>query len=325
MTHIISLGAGVQSSTMALMAAAGEITPMPDCAIFADTQAEPRKVYEWLDWLEKQLPFPVHRVTRGSLTEAITTLRERKDKKGFWIYSSIPTFNINPDGSNGHMHRQCTTSFKIDVLDGKARAVIGRAAMLVWRQKHKQELKLYSEFKRAEKIARKEKRSLLMSPEVEVAWNLMQDDVLVTQWIGISTDESHRMKPSRHPWSVHRWPLVENNVSRAGCLEWMQAHGYPKPPRSACVYCPYHSDAEWRRLKTEAPEDFAEAVRVDKLYRELKIKTGVGATKQRGVPYLHDSRKPLDEVDFRTAEDAGQQSMFDEAGFNLECEGMCGL
>ena len=36
--HIISLGAGVQSSTMALMAACGEITPMPTAAIFADTQ-----------------------------------------------------------------------------------------------------------------------------------------------------------------------------------------------------------------------------------------------------------------------------------------------
>lgn len=48
--NIISLGAGVQSSTMALMAAHGEITPMPDAAIFADTQAEPKAVYEWLDW-----------------------------------------------------------------------------------------------------------------------------------------------------------------------------------------------------------------------------------------------------------------------------------
>jgi len=33
---VISLGAGVQSSTMALMAATGEL-PRPDCAIFADT------------------------------------------------------------------------------------------------------------------------------------------------------------------------------------------------------------------------------------------------------------------------------------------------
>lgn len=41
--HVISLGAGVQSSTMALMAANGEITPMPKCAIFADTQASRRR------------------------------------------------------------------------------------------------------------------------------------------------------------------------------------------------------------------------------------------------------------------------------------------
>jgi hypothetical protein len=68
--HIISLGAGVQSSTMALMAAAGEILPMPDCAIFADTHAEPRAVYDWLDWLTKQLPFPVIRVSQGNLGNA---------------------------------------------------------------------------------------------------------------------------------------------------------------------------------------------------------------------------------------------------------------
>ena len=55
---ILSLGAGVQSSVMALMAARGEITPMPDCAIFADTQSEPKEIYDWLDWLETQLAFP---------------------------------------------------------------------------------------------------------------------------------------------------------------------------------------------------------------------------------------------------------------------------
>jgi 3'-phosphoadenosine 5'-phosphosulfate sulfotransferase (PAPS reductase)/FAD synthetase len=68
MLNILSLGAGVQSSTMALMAAHGEL-PMPDCAIFADTQWEPKAIYKHLDWLEKQLPFPVHRVTAGSLRD----------------------------------------------------------------------------------------------------------------------------------------------------------------------------------------------------------------------------------------------------------------
>ena len=46
----LSLGAGVQSTTMALMAAHGALTPMPDCAIFADTGWEPEAVYDHLDW-----------------------------------------------------------------------------------------------------------------------------------------------------------------------------------------------------------------------------------------------------------------------------------
>lgn len=66
MKRFLSLGAGVQSSTLALMIAHGELEPV-EAAIFADTGWEPRKVYEWLDWLEKQLPFPVHRVQRGDL------------------------------------------------------------------------------------------------------------------------------------------------------------------------------------------------------------------------------------------------------------------
>ena len=61
MHEVISLGAGVQSSVMALKAACGELTPMPELAIFADTQYEPSAVYEHLAWLETQLPFPVQR------------------------------------------------------------------------------------------------------------------------------------------------------------------------------------------------------------------------------------------------------------------------
>tara|TARA_R110001606_G_scaffold340650_1_gene488896 strand:- start:353 stop:583 length:231 start_codon:yes stop_codon:yes gene_type:complete len=59
--RILSLGAGVQSSTLALMIEKG-LVPMIDAAIFADTGAEPKKVYEWLNWLEKQVSFPVLRV-----------------------------------------------------------------------------------------------------------------------------------------------------------------------------------------------------------------------------------------------------------------------
>ena len=67
--RVLSLGAGVQSTTLALKAAHGEIGPMPDCAIFADTGWEPRAVYEHLAWLRSPnvLPFPVHIVSAGDL------------------------------------------------------------------------------------------------------------------------------------------------------------------------------------------------------------------------------------------------------------------
>jgi hypothetical protein len=274
----LSLGAGVQSSTLALMAAHGEVTPMPNAAIFADTQAEPASVYRWLDWLEAQLPFPVHRVTRGSLTEESLIIRERKDKTGHWSKSLVPAFIENKDGTRGIMGRQCTYSYKVEQLERAARRL--------------------GEVKRGQK------------------------EVTVTQWIGISWDEIQRIKPSRVAWSQHRWPLVELRMGRRDCLRWMEQHGYPKPPRSACVYCPFHSDKEWRRLKDEEPEEFARAVKFEKDIQEVKAKT----ERMRGVPFLHPSLVPLDQVDFRTDIERGQLSLWlEEQSFGNECEGMCGV
>ena len=111
--NIISLGAGVQSSCMALMAAAGEIGPMPIAAIFADTQDEPKGVYEWLEWLTKQLPFPVHVVTKGSLSKRALDMRTTKDGRVF-AKTDIPFFTLSQDGGIGKiMHRACTADFKI--------------------------------------------------------------------------------------------------------------------------------------------------------------------------------------------------------------------
>jgi hypothetical protein len=62
---ILSLGAGVQSSTLALMAAHGDLPSeftRPSAAIFADTGWEPARVYTHLAWLIQTLGtnLPVH-------------------------------------------------------------------------------------------------------------------------------------------------------------------------------------------------------------------------------------------------------------------------
>ena len=267
---VLNLGAGVQSSTLALMAAAGEITPMPDFAIFADTQAEPKSVYTWLDWLEKQLPFPVHRVTAGNMTEHMMTMRIAKDGR-VWTKSMIPAFMQAPNGSIGLLGRSCTADYKIVPILKSLR-------------------KLCS-IKRGEK------------------------NVKITQWIGISYDEIQRMKPSRDAWTQHRWPLIEREMRRHDCIAWLKRNGFPEPPRSACVYCPFHSNTEWRKLKDDEPEAFTEAVRVEKELQRTKAEAA-----DRSVPWLHRSCVPLEDIDLSTEADAGQLDMFGN-----ECEGLCGV
>jgi hypothetical protein len=144
--RILSLGAGVQSTTLALMAAHGEIGPMPDCAIFANTGWEPKAVYEHLAWLRSSnvLPFPVHIVSAGDLRAGIVT-GARGER-----WASIPAFTrkVTPAGTAvpvcdedengepivvgshilaterveiGMIRRQCTTEYKIVPIRRKVR------------------------------------------------------------------------------------------------------------------------------------------------------------------------------------------------------------
>ena len=117
--RVISLGAGVQSTTMALMAAHGEIAPMPDCAIFADTGWEPKAVYEHLEWLRSgALPFPVHIVSNGKIRAALTS-----DKPG--RYAAVPFF-LKTGNAKGMSRRQCTHEYKLKPLMWKFRELLGK-------------------------------------------------------------------------------------------------------------------------------------------------------------------------------------------------------
>lgn len=266
---VISLGAGVQSTTLALMASRGDVKPMPDCAIFADTGAEPQAVYKHLDWLEKQLPFPVYRVSAGNLRDEILGAMSGSKKR----MDARPPFFTLP---NGMLNRQCTQDYKIRPIVKKIRDLLGIAK------------------------GRRGPRS-----------------VQVEQWIGISSDEAIRMKPSRLPYIRHRWPLIEAGMHRHHCLSWCEDRQYPRPPKSACTFCPFTDNARWRDMRSSDPASFADAVAIDRA-----IRPGMASPKQpKGDAwFVHRDRIPLEDVDLSTAEDRGQLNLF----LN-ECEGMCGI
>jgi len=137
---------------------------------------------------------------------------------------------------------------------------------------------------------------------------------IVTQWIGISTDEADRKKPSEQKWLADRWPLLELEMSRDDCYSWMKNHGYPEPPRSACKFCPFHSDDEWIRLRDDEPDEFASAVAYDHQCRDLVRENELTLIND---VYLHDSLRPLDEVEFVPGSGKRRKSN--------ECEGVCGV
>ena len=119
--RVISLGAGVQSTCVALLAARGVLAPV-DVAIFADTQWEPEKVYRHLDWLRTALPFPIHVVTHGSVRENVITRRNTSAGR----YAAVPFFIVNPDGSDGLGRRQCTSEYKLKPTHRELRRLLGK-------------------------------------------------------------------------------------------------------------------------------------------------------------------------------------------------------
>jgi hypothetical protein len=266
MLRVLSLGAGVQSSTLALMFATGEFDYAPDVAIFADTQAEPQHVYDWLDTLEVLIggAFPIVRVTAGNLATDLTNATSTGKR-----VATPPVYTRKPDGSSGPLMRQCTVDYKVDPIIRAIREIVGA-----------------------------ETRRTVRVP--------------VEQLFGISLDEVQRMRDSRWSWITNRYPLIDRGMSRFDCLTWMERHGYPKPPKSACWFCPYKSDASWRQLRDECPDEWAKAIAFDRA-----IRTGLPGV--RNEAYLHRSLKPLDEANISSAEENGQMN------FLNDCEGMCGV
>lgn len=117
--RLLSLGAGVQSTTVLLLACEGVI-PRFDVALFADTGWEPRAVYANLERLSAHAAkagIPVRRVSAGNIRTDALDPQHR--------FVSMPLHTLNPDGSRGLARRQCTSEYKIIPLKKAARELLG--------------------------------------------------------------------------------------------------------------------------------------------------------------------------------------------------------
>ncbi|MGW4075944.1 hypothetical protein ACWELB_20940 [Streptomyces asiaticus] len=143
--------------------------------------------------------------------------------------------------------------------------------------------------------------------------------VWAEQWIGFSTDEITRVSNRGDTrYSKSRYPLLELNMSRAQCEAYLKARGWGSVAKSACIGCPFHGNAEWRRMRDTDPASWWDAVAFDREYRQ-----GLGMNHER---FLHISCKPLDQapIDKIQRREQQQVDMFDveyEAGLERAEEG----
>lgn len=279
--HILNLGAGVQSTTLFLMSLDGEVHEF-DYAIFADTQEEPDDVYRHLEWLDSLGGPPILRCTAGRLGDALDkgTDANGNARTDGGHYISIPAFTKHPDGRMGAVQRQCTKDFKVVPIEQAIRRRIFGA---------------------------------------EPGRGIPKDSTCV-QYMGLSYDEPKRVirvkqrfmaKPKN--WRVE-FPLWDLEMTRGDCVEYLKKRVPHPVPRSACVFCPFKKDDEWRLLRDHDPKGWARAVEIDHVCR-----TGTGLDAER---YLHRSCVPLEQVDLRPEHERTGQMIF--RGFQDECEGYCG-
>lgn len=106
--RVLSYGAGVQTVAMARLVLAGQL-PRPDLVIFADTQNEPRAVYETV--ARERAACEEHGLEFMVLTGA-----DLADWRGNGsIHTPLYTVNLET-GEQGQLYRTCTDRFKIQPI-----------------------------------------------------------------------------------------------------------------------------------------------------------------------------------------------------------------
>lgn len=283
--RLLSLGAGVQSTVLALMAADGTLTDL-DAAIFADTGWEPAATYDHLNRLGGALAaaqIPLYRVSKGNLrADALDPSHG---------YASIPYYTQEPPGPC----KGCNATGKVedpeaDQTDERRDVVLvdcsrcrgtghddGRG---MGRRQCTNEYKLA--------LVRRKTRELL-GAKAPTYRSVPRGRVAET-WIGFSADEIGRVSSQNSVLYIHkRYPLLELGMDRKACERWLRSRGWGSVQKSACIGCPFHGNRQWREMRDHRPDEFADAVAFDEA-----IRNGGANPLPDGVKaFLHSSRVPL--------------------------------
>jgi hypothetical protein len=271
------LNLGAGVQSSALFLLANEGKLKFDVAIVADTQEEPQSVYLHLEYLKRLERPPIWVRSAGRLGDDLRNGRGPTRR-----FASIPAFTRDNNGRVGIVRRQCSAEYKVEVI---------------------------------EKSIRRELLGLASGQR-------LPREVLISQAFGISIDERGRAERIRRRYDSRRqnvvqFPLLDLGWSRTDCIAYLRSRLPHQAPRSACVFCPYHTNREWALLRQNDPEGWSRAVQID---RTLRTESAACNRNMRQPMFLHRSCQPLDQIDFGVLSPETVHPM--TVG---DCHGLCGV
>ena len=225
--RVLSLGGGVQSTVMCLLAEQGAFDGVkPDYAIFADTKWEPQSVYDTIKWLQSQVSFPVITTDNGrSLRQDVIDGVNAQGQP--WL--TLPVYLADANGDYAGLNwRQCTKNYKLDPIRRKVQELLGV----------------------------RPRQSLSPETHIEMWLGITTDEAMRVKpnrnWWIVNRypliDDLPLTRQECREWFAKRYP--DRNLTR-----------------SACIGCPFRSSSSWLDIRDNEPQLYSEAVAIDNKLR----------------------------------------------------------
>lgn len=260
---ILSCGAGMQSTALALMSCANKLikdgvtdkftytkqVPIYDLVLFCDLGLEPSWVMSQVYFIKeacKWAGIPFYILKSDLHEDYISNFGKKR-------VVSIPFWTVDTDGKKGKMMRNCTLEYKITLMQNFVRwDILGY---------------------------RKGQRT---KPEDLKAHEMH---------LGFSAEEKQRCKDNPHKMFVNRFPLVEMGLERKDNYAYTCDVWGLETKASACCFCPFHTNYFFRFLKNNHKYEYEKTVKFDEMLENQQPNTKI-----RSKLYISKSRKRIKDL-----------------------------
>lgn len=233
---ILSFGAGMQSTALALMSCENALVkkaglmpypkvPIYDAVIFCDLGFEP-------PWVTKQARF----VQKSCMDAGIKYVkldaplyRDLMQNFGKKRVVSIPWWTLDDKGHKSKMPRNCTLDYKVNLISKHVRwELLG--------------------YKKGQRLQEKDKKAHELH-------------------MGFSSEEKRRCKENPNPMFINKFPLVEMGFERKDAYAYCKEIWGLETKASACCFCPFHRNYFYAYLKKHEPSSYQKLLEIDELLR----------------------------------------------------------